>query len=37
MLKRMRKNEKLGILAVNDCSVARFRQNLLPLALELLS
>ena len=37
MLKRMRKNEKLKISAMKDCSVARFRQNLLPLALELLS
>ena len=35
MLKIMRNNEKLGISAVKDCSVARFRQNLLPLAFEL--
>ena len=37
MVKRMRKNEKLRISTVKDCSVARFRGNLLPLALELLS
>ena len=37
MVKRMRKSEKLGISMVKDCSVTRFRENLLPLALELLS